>query len=313
MIHPRRAKGGLLGVAVGDALSVRARAGPSGGSFPDSIEGGLPFGHPGRRPAAWSDRTSLTFCTVEALTGDYSLARLGELFTRWLQEAHWSSGSEAPETDKTTQKAIERIARGVPPEHSGVDGPDDDGSCSLVRTLPIAIAFSRWSIPLMIEKVHEAARMTHAQTRCLMACGLFGLTIRNLAYNRSISVAYRSAMEDGRAIYDREPWRSERRPFRRMMRGSLGEVSPDQIDPGGSIVRKLEAALWCLQTTQSFRDCLEQALKLDEGSGVVAPAAAALAGVAHGVEAIPGEWLDLLDRRDDLNRASERFAAIVSA
>jgi ADP-ribosylglycohydrolase len=182
-----------------------------------------------------------------------------------------------------------------------------------MRILPIALAFSRWSIPVMLEKVHEACKVTHSHTRYQMACGLYALIVRNLAYNRSIPSAYRNAMNDAKRIYDREPWRSERRPFRRIMRSTIGEVSQDQIVPDGSVVRTLEAAVWSLQTTRSFRDCVLRALTLAKENGTLGAVAGGLAGVAHGIQSIPAEWIGALARKDDLLRASERFAAIVSA
>jgi ADP-ribosylglycohydrolase len=97
------------------------------------------------------------------------------------------------------------------------------------------------------------------------------------------------------------------------MRATIGEVSRNQMAADGSVVHTLEAAVWCLQTTRSFRDCVLRALRFAEGVGALAAVAGGLAGVAHGVQAIPAEWIDALVRKDDLLQVSERFAAIVSA
>jgi ADP-ribosyl-[dinitrogen reductase] hydrolase len=314
MIRPRRSQGGLLGVAVGDALGKQAALAAQRRASRDPAEGGLAFGHPDDLPAEWSESTSLTFCTVEALLDDYSLSRLGEFFGRWLQEGYWSASAATPDpTDDATRQAIERITQGVPAEHSGTSD-DNCGDCgSLMRILPVALAFSRWSIPVMLERVHEASSVTHAHTRYMMACGLYALVVRNLAYNRSISAAYRNAMNDAKRIYDREPWRSERRPFRRIMRATIGEMSQDQIVFDGSVVSTLEAAVWCLQRTRSFRACMQQVLKFREEIGALAAVAGGLAGVAYGNQEIPDEWISGIARKGDLIQTSKRFAAIVSA
>jgi ADP-ribosyl-[dinitrogen reductase] hydrolase len=290
MIHQRRAQGGLLGVAVGEALGLQAALPLGRDACRDPKEGGLPFGYPDYVPADWSENTSLTFCTVEALLGDYSLSRLGELFGQWLQEGYWSSRKGTPSSlEKTTRDAITRITRGVPPEDSGNRNPQDGECGCLARSLPVALAFSRWSIPAMLDKVHEASAVTHAHARHRMACGLYAL------------------------IYDPEPWRSERRPFRRLIRATIGEVPVDQVAPDGSIARTLEAAVWCLQTTRSFRDCMARALKLPGSGETLVSVTGGLAGVAYGIQAIPVEWIGPLVRKDDLIRISERFAAVVSA
>lgn len=313
MIQPRRAQGGLVGLAVGDALGVATERKPQEPPAEKQSATAWAAGILSRSNGTWSGETSLAFCTVDALLGEYSLARLGQLFARWLQEGHWASGDGGSRCREMTNEAINRIVRGMPPEHSGSEDVEKDSCGAVIRILPVAIAFSRWSIPGMLEKVYEASSVTHSHARCLMACGLYSLILRNLAYSRSVPSAYRNAMEDAKRFYEKEPWRSERRSFRRIMRGTIGEVQKSQISCEDDCVSVLEAAVWCLQTTRSFCDCLRCAVALDDNRDVIAAVAGGMAGVAYGFDSIPTEWVELLAMKDDLLRISKRFSDIVSA
>ena len=312
MIEPNRVVGGLIGVAVGDALGVPVELEPRARRIEDPIcdmRGGGTYGQP---PGTWSDDASLTFCTVEALLNQYSTDVLGKMFARWLQEGFWTARGEVFDVGGTTRASILRILHGVPPEQSGSSLESENGNGSLMRIMPIVLANCRWSIPLMLERVHEASRVTHAHPRSQMACGLYALVTRNLLFHRAPSAAYRYAMEGARNLYLQEPWRDERRNFGRLLRGTLAEVPEREIGSNGYVVNTLEAAMWSLLTTRNFRDCVLKAVNLGDDADTVAAVAGGLAGVAYGIEKIPPEWIDALARKDDLLDAATRFAAMAS-
>ena len=58
-----------------------------------------------------------------------------------------------------------------------------------------------------------------------------------------------------------------------------------------------EAALWCLLTTDTYRDCVLKAVNLGEDTDTVAAVAGGLAGALYGYDAIPAEWLETLKKR----------------
>ncbi len=313
MIEPKRVAGGLIGVAVGDALGVPVEFDPRSSRVEDPVREMRGGGGHGQPPGTWSDDTSLTFCTVEAFLGTYSIARLGQMFCRWLQEGYWTARGEVFDVGGVTRAAILRLVHGVAPEESGSILESENGNGSLMRNLPVVLAYCRWSIPLMLERVHEASRVTHAHPRSQIACGLHALVTRNLLFHRAPGAAYRYAMEAARKLYLPEPWRDERRNFTRLLRGSLGDAPEREISASGYVVSTLEAALWALMTTRNFRDCVLKAVNLGEDSDTVGAIAGGMAGVTYGIDAIPREWIDTLARKEDLLETANRFALMVSA
>ena len=313
MIDRERIVGGLIGLAVGDALGVPVEFEPRDRRREDPLTGMRGGGAHHQPPGTWSDDTGLTFCTVETILDAYSVERLGISFARWLTEGRWTPRGEVFDVGGTTRAGILRIIEGVSPAASGSPHECDNGNGSLMRILPVVMAFSRRSIPLMLERVHEASAVTHAHPRSLMGCGLYGLICRNLLFRRGPLSAYRYAMEDGQRLYVQDPWRGEHRAYRLILRGTLADVGESQIHSSGYVVQTLEAATWSLLTTRNYRECVLRAVNLGEDADTVGAVAGGLAGVAYGLKSIPREWIDALSRRDELLAWAERFATAVTA
>jgi ADP-ribosyl-[dinitrogen reductase] hydrolase len=63
-------------------------------------------------------------------------------------------------------------------------------------------------------------------------------------------------------------------------------------------VESLEAALWCVSTTSSFRDAVLEAVNLGDDADTTAAIAGQLAGALYGVSDIPEAWLERLAMRE---------------
>lgn len=88
--------------------------------------------------------------------------------------------------------------------------------------------------------------------------------------------------------------------------GRLPEIAClecEQIRSSGYAADTLEAALWCLATTESYRACVLAAVNLGDDTDTVAAVAGGLAGIVYGMEAIPHVWIDKLRGRDLIERA----------
>lgn len=75
----------------------------------------------------------------------------------------------------------------------------------------------------------------------------------------------------------------------------------ERIKSSGYVVDTLEAALWCLLKTDSYRDCVITAVELGDDTDTVAAVAGGLAGIYYGVggeNGIPDEWIDKIARKE---------------
>jgi ADP-ribosylglycohydrolase len=77
------------------------------------------------------------------------------------------------------------------------------------------------------------------------------------------------------------------------------EAIPEaEIASSGYVVDSIEAAVWCLITTDTFKDCLLKAVNLADDTDTVAAIAGGIAGLYYGYEQVPKEWLSVIKRRE---------------
>jgi hypothetical protein len=98
-----------------------------------------------------------------------------------------------------------------------------------------------------------------------------------------------------------------------VLAGAWKSKSRDAIRSSGYVIDGLEAALWCVGRTATFRDAVILAANLGDDADTVAAIAGQLAGAIQGAAAIPGSWLDKLARRDRIAAAADALFAIDGA
>ena len=76
------------------------------------------------------------------------------------------------------------------------------------------------------------------------------------------------------------------------------EVPEEEIRTTGYVIDSIEAAVWCLITTDSYKDCMLKAVNLGDDTDTVAAIAGGLAGLYYGYEAIPEDWLSVIKKRE---------------
>src|SRR5699024_7132065 len=85
--------------------------------------------------------------------------------------------------------------------------------------------------------------------------------------------------------------------FNRLEKKDFSELPSEEIQSSGYVVATLEAAIWCLLTTDSYKECVLKAVNLGHDTDTVAAVAGGLAGIYYGYDSIPKQWLDTLVER----------------
>lgn len=70
--------------------------------------------------------------------------------------------------------------------------------------------------------------------------------------------------------------------------------SRDKVPSSGFVLDTLEAALWCNLHTESYAECVQEAVNLGDDTDTTACVAGALSGAIHGYRSIPENWLNTL-------------------
>jgi ADP-ribosylglycohydrolase len=85
----------------------------------------------------------------------------------------------------------------------------------------------------------------------------------------------------------------------------------DEIRSDGYVVHTLEASVWCLLATGDFPSAVLKAVNLGGDADTTGAVTGGLAGICYGEGGLPGEWLDALARRKDIEDLARRFAEAV--
>ena len=78
----------------------------------------------------------------------------------------------------------------------------------------------------------------------------------------------------------------------------LQQTEERDMRSGGYVIETIEAAVWCLITTDSLKECLLKVVNMGHDTDTVAAVAGGLAGLYYGVDAIPKDWLDEIVQKE---------------
>ncbi len=79
---------------------------------------------------------------------------------------------------------------------------------------------------------------------------------------------------------------------------AFGALPAEEIRSSGYVLDTLEAVVWSLLNTDDFRDALLLAVNLGDDTDTVGAICGGLAGLFYGYDAIPEEWLAVIQKRE---------------
>lgn len=310
LTQSQRILGGLYGSLLGDALGVPVEFKPRADRVADPVTGMRDYGTHGQPAGTWSDDGALLLCSVESLVEKgFDTEDMGARFVRWCSLGHWTAHGTVFDIGIATRKALRLIEQGCPAELAGGQDQYDNGNGSLMRILPVALAFHPNDETLFRSHLERASAITHGHARSKMACTFYGLMVRALMNGLCPQTALHQAQACFAGIYERY---DEFSHFITVMQPTLGTLPESQIGSGGYVMETLTAALWCLLTTSSFSECVLKAVNLGDDTDTTGCVAGGLAGVYYGLEAIPEDWRAKLPRQQHLQDLFQPFISLSS-
>ena len=313
-----RIKAVMFGHAVADALGVpvefRSRAELREAPVTDMMGYGtypVPSG-------TWSDDTSMSLAALDSLAdGKTEWFTIMRNFVKWLGDGAYTATGEVFDVGGTCKRAILNfigicyseekgffLPCGFDVTECGSDGPYANGNGSLMRIHPFVLSayFHRQSGEDTEKLIEKASALTHAHGRSKLACKIYARVLRAILDDlkkESVALALRTAAE----LYADD---AEYPHFERIFDENFRHLHADAIRSTGYVVDTLEAALWCVLTTESYRECVLKAVNLGEDTDTVAAVAGGLAGALYGYENIPETWITALRRKEDIEEMCER-------
>ena len=102
--------------------------------------------------------------------------------------------------------------------------------------------------------------------------------------------------------------KAERSAIAGVAAGSFRHRDPPDIRGTGYVVRSLEAALWALHRSESFREGALLAVNLGDDADTTGAVYGQLAGAFYGEAAIPEEWRRRIVMGDAIGKLAEALA-----
>jgi ADP-ribosylglycohydrolase len=287
-----RALGCLLGLAVGDALGTTLEFTGRDDRLPlTDMEGGGPFR---LQPGEWTDDTSMALCLADSLIAGGRLDQrdLMERFVRWWRGGENSHNGRCFDIGITTREALRRFRETGDPVAGSTD-PNRAGNGSIMRLAPVAL---RWADDpaQAIAAARAQSVTTHGAPAAIEACAvLAGILVEAIATgDKAAMLRPRSADEPAIAAVAVGSWRGKER---------------HEIRSSGYVVHTLEAALWCVDRSESFSEAVLLAANLADDADTVAAVTGQIAGALGGKSAIPQGWLDRLAWRAEIERRGRQL------
>ena len=161
--------------------------------------------------------------------------------------------------------------------------------------------------------VREVSSITHAHPVSWFACWFYVITGIRLLEGKTPAQAYKAACTEAPAWSGKVGIREHSVQFGRLLAGGIASVPEAEIRSGGYVVHTLEAALWCLLTSETYSGTVLKAVNLGGDTDTTACVAGGLAGLHYGLEAIPADWMDALARKPDIEDLVSRFGQKLAA
>lgn len=306
---------GVLGLVVGDALGVPVEFVSRKELKENPVSTMTGFGTHNQPVGTWSDDSSMTLCLAEILVQGLDYHQLGKSFVEWLYNSKWTPHGKVFDVGISTRLALDRIRNGETPEFAGNVEESSNGNGSLMRILPLFIETRKLKkLRERYDLIKKVSSITHAHVRSCLACFYYLEMATFLSYNDKypIKTAYEvanNALKDLTIELEINP--DEVKLFERLTNGNLGDLKENQIYSSGYVLHTLEAAVWCLLNTNSYKEAVLKAVNLGEDTDTVGAVTGGLAGMFYGRKSIPDDWVKSIARLAEieelLGKLSDRY------
>ncbi|WP_113638446.1 ADP-ribosylglycohydrolase family protein [Nubsella zeaxanthinifaciens] len=308
-INQNQIKAVLFGVAVGDALGVPVEFKSRQAISENPVTDMIGYGTYNLPPGTFSDDSSLTFCLAEALTSKFNLNTIGQNFVKWCYDNYWTPRGDVFDIGIATRQAIDRLARGERPDLAGGFKVSSNGNGSLMRISPLLFYLLDKPIDERYEITKQVSSITHGHIRSVIACFYYLEYARQLFERKDKFEIYKNLQTvisdflNSLAISA-----TEIALFDRLLKQDINDLTEESIFSSGYVLHTLEASIWCLLTTDNYKDAVLKAVNLGEDTDTTGAVTGALAGLLYGLDSIPTNWLTQIARYNDIEELSERLA-----
>ena len=339
MKYQDKARGMLVGLAVGDALGAPVEFLPAPSDFYIKQQGEKieHFHKNSRLPAGvWTDDTSMALCIADSLIANkgYDSYDIMRRFYEWCYSDYRKHPQAPLDVGNQTLHALDEWEKSktIPKD---AEKTESAGNAPIMRLAPIIIAntFPNKNYPTLkdgyesgslvispedensefidgkdiaptLKMAELSCRETHDSIAAITVTELFATTLYSALHGlekRNI-LNYASRWMKGEELDDF--WISN---INELTERPLKRDENQFHDLGGYIVDTFAIALWGLQNFKNFKDGMMAVIRLGGDTDTNAACYGQLAGAYYGYEAIPEEWRNGVYLSDELVKIADQL------
>lgn len=289
----------MLGHAVGDALGVPVEFSSREFLEDNPVSDMIGYGTYNVPAGTWSDDTGMSLCALESLSkGVVNYDDIMQNFGDWYYHNKFTATGVMFDVGNTCADAIESYFElQYPAEKCGGSSEMTNGNGSLMRIHPFVLYNYYHGDKQDNDIIIKASSLTHAHQISIDGCIIYTYILRALLEKPLKESIYEGLFKAKYDVYSK--------CYKRLLEGDIATVNKTNIKSSGYIVDSLEAAIWCLLTTESYSDCVLKAVNLGGDTDTIAAIVGGLAGALYGFDAIPKKWLNTLKKKDYIENMCE--------
>ena len=273
------------------------------GTF-EEVTGYRAGGPHGLEPGEWTDDTSMALALADSISdAGWDLNDQAERYVAWWRTGAYSVNGRVFDIGMATSAALVRFLETGDAWTSADPHPRSSGNGSIMRLAPVPLVYASLldeRLDVLVARLVESSRPTHASPQCLSACAYFGVVLAGLLHGRPREEVLDPDWPGLRRLSEIHPLHPE---VAAVAAGSFRRKSPPEIRGGGYVVHSLEAALWAFHDAKDFREAVLRAVNLGDDADTTGAVCGQLAGAHWGERGIPPSWLQDLAGRPLLERA----------
>ena len=260
----------IYGLVIGDALGVPVEFEERDTYILNTMVG---YGTYHQPPGTWLDDTSLTLALMEHLGEKSHLKSLMDKFVSY-RDGYLTPFGYCFDIGIATNEAIERYLSGTLPEACGGNDERSNGNGALMRISPLAFLLVRNSdITYQIHLIEKYTIVTHRHSRSIVASIIYIFLLRELLFNDSLPEVLDYVQLNLEEIFSQnsEYWEEYENHFMEIFDDEFFYKSREEMKSTGYVVDTLKACLWCIGTTNSFKEAVLKAVNLGEDTDTIVP------------------------------------------
>jgi ADP-ribosylation/crystallin J1 len=296
----------IYGLAVGDALGVPVEFEERDTYCLTDMIG---YGTYHQPPGTWSDDTSLTLALMEHLGEKSDLNALMDKFVAY-RDGYLTPFGYCFDIGIATNEAIERYLSGISPEECGGQDERSNGNGALMRISPLVfLLMKNFNLIDQVKVIKKYTIVTHRHPRSIVASVIYLFLLKDMLFNDLLPEVLACVQIKLEKIFSQnsEYWEEYENYFKEIFDQEFYHKSREEIKSTGYVVDTLKACLWCLGTTDNFKDAVLKAVNLGEDTDTIGAITGTLASAKYSMESIPNEWIVKLANKSLIDEKCEQL------